>query len=464
MKIPLISSIFKKNSKKLKSIDSLVVKRLKELCEKNSYRLFENIKIEHRSQNITLPLLLYIPKKALILFEYKEWSFNELKNATVEKAHHTTYSENSLSFLNANEFIKEKYLDLTYSDDIQMYNFLIMEQLLYSEYEALNDDFKKLVPKDRVFFNDSTIEDMEVKIENLKLETEKEDDFIKYILTQYVIYTQEGIFFANKSQQKFLEKELKYPFSLKGDRLSGKTSLILLKAVEFAKENKDNKIAVVLKDEESVEVFKENLLNYIEFSLTILDMTQITVFSAESFCDAKYSHILVDDENRYEFVPSRYEMSKKASVLYVNKDIDNDFTLDISYAGDFVEFVVSESPVAYAFSLLGRFKETDKTVSVFSNRKSFEDFLDDIKSFYGDVDVSVSHLKKAKINLLNYNKKASFTSDIAIFTDIETLSKEDVLYYIKSCYEKCYIISNEDFEKIRKEIEKDKKIKYGVEE
>ena len=107
MKIFSFLSLFKKKSKTLKLPDSLLVKKLKQVCKNNNLSIYENITIYHHKQSYFIPLLIVDTKRGIYLFEYKEWSYNDLKDATISKATNQDASEESLSF-EKTQFYKTK--------------------------------------------------------------------------------------------------------------------------------------------------------------------------------------------------------------------------------------------------------------------------------------------------------------------------------------------------------------------
>ena len=65
----------------------------------------------------------------IYLFEYKEWSYDDLKNATVSKATNQDSSDKSLAYEKTHEFIRQKFNELTHNDGVEIHNYLLMENL-----------------------------------------------------------------------------------------------------------------------------------------------------------------------------------------------------------------------------------------------------------------------------------------------------------------------------------------------
>ena len=146
MNLSSIFSLFKKKPKTRKLPDSLLIKKLKEVSKNNGLSIYENITIYHHTQSFFIPLLILDPTRGIYLFEYKEWSYDDLKNATVSKATNQDSSNKSLAYQKTHDFIKQKFNELTHNDGVPIYNYLLMENLNSDEYKHLDDSFKELLP------------------------------------------------------------------------------------------------------------------------------------------------------------------------------------------------------------------------------------------------------------------------------------------------------------------------------
>ena len=93
-----LTSIFKKNKKKLILPESLLTKKLKDIVKEKKLLLYENVTIYHQSIKFFIPLLIIDSKHGIYLFEYKNWSYDELRNSTIHKATNEESKRNSLSF------------------------------------------------------------------------------------------------------------------------------------------------------------------------------------------------------------------------------------------------------------------------------------------------------------------------------------------------------------------------------
>ena len=85
MKFPFFQSLFQHyNNKTLELPESLLVKKLKQVATQNNLPIFENITIYHHNQSFFIPLIIADETRGIFLFEYKDWSYDDLKNAKIE--------------------------------------------------------------------------------------------------------------------------------------------------------------------------------------------------------------------------------------------------------------------------------------------------------------------------------------------------------------------------------------------
>lgn len=151
----MINSLFKKKQK-LSVPESLILKKLKSIAEQNNLFIYENISFYHNEKSYLLPLLLLDTKRGIYLFEYKNWSYDELKLSKIKKATNTTQAENTLTFEAIHNIILEKISFFSNNKKLPIFNFLLMENLNSEQYEHLDDSFKELLPYKKILFNDTT--------------------------------------------------------------------------------------------------------------------------------------------------------------------------------------------------------------------------------------------------------------------------------------------------------------------
>ena len=211
MNLSFFTSLFYKN-KTLKLPDSLLIKKLKSVADKNNFPIFENITIYHHSKNFFIPLLISDESRGIFLFEYKDWSYNELKNAKIEKATLQDSKKDNLAFEKSHEFIKQKFNELIHNDGVPIFNYLLMENLNTDEYKHLDESFQKLLPEEKVMFNDSSEDTILIKILKSKISKIKlpnTSEIMSTLLIQYaIVENSETLHLSSKEQREFIDSPL----------------------------------------------------------------------------------------------------------------------------------------------------------------------------------------------------------------------------------------------------------------
>ncbi|MDH4945180.1 hypothetical protein [Sulfurimonas sp. C5] len=270
-------SLFKKNSSELYVPDSILVKRVKSLAHNSDLKVFSNIDIYLHRQSYNIELLLYDYKRGLYIFEIKKWSFDDLKNATIQKAQNQEHSNNTLAFDKTQEIIKRKFNEITHTDGPKIYNYLLMENLSAEEYEHLDDSFKELLPEEKIIFSDSQTSDIFKKIESEAQVTQKDNTYeLETLLTQYTKIQDDGTFTLCSDQEKtFLDTKLDETTNLATNFHDGKTSLLILKAIIELFEENAKKVIILKPTILARDIAYKKLLEIIEHGIIEFDMNAI---------------------------------------------------------------------------------------------------------------------------------------------------------------------------------------------
>jgi len=283
MNFSFLSTLLKKKQTPLQLPDSLLVKKLKEIAQENQLYLFENQVIYHHSKTYTVPLFILDPNRGIYLFEYKEWSYDDLKNATIEKATRQESSERSLAFEITHEFIKQKFNELTHTDGVSLFNFLLTENLQEEEYEHLDDPFKELMPKERLMFNDTPKEEIISKLRSVQAPNPSLPSVAKVIgtlLVQYLIHEEnKDAALCTQEQRDFIDADITTEQVLFAPSGSGKTSTIVLKAIVEKLKHPQKKVLIIEPTVLACDIIRQKLLHFIEHTIVELDLTSIEVLT-----------------------------------------------------------------------------------------------------------------------------------------------------------------------------------------
>ncbi len=295
MNLSLFFTFLKKNANKTLLLPrQTLLQRLQLVARENTLHLLENVTIYHHSQSFFIPLFLMEQSRGIFLFEYKNWSYKDLKNATIQKATQQDSSKNTLAFEKAHQFIRLKLDNVDFSD-IPIFNFLMMENLSFQEYESLDDTIKRLLPKERIIFNNFSSHDILGSI--IKTEISQNKLFnpsivIGTIFTQYAILDNSNSFIlASQEQMKFIDYILPSIYTLKGVSRSGKTSVILLKAIVEKLQDSSLNIVIIKPISLDCDLLQKKLFDILTYAKIDTTLISIEIMTPKDFVNKYLSKI-----------------------------------------------------------------------------------------------------------------------------------------------------------------------------
>lgn len=364
MNLSFLTSLFKKDTKPLSLPDSILIKQLKAVSRANYFSLFNNVSIFHHAHSYHISLMLLDKSRGLYIFEKKEWSYNDLKNATVEKAQEQESSNATLSYQKSQSLINQKFNELTHHDSVPIFNYLLMENLNTSEYDHLNDSFKALLPKDRIIFNDSIQKDILDKLHDIEpseIPLPASKDIIGNLLIQYTILDDKNsLEICTQEQMDFIDAKISGVKTVNGVAKSGKSNTLLLKAILHILNCSDEKIVIIKPTLLACDIMKKKLLDIIEHAIIDINLLQISIITplelinlhlkrlnkpileAELHIDKTLlkkkfkiaDFIMCDDSDLYEddFINYLMHIQKDADLLLVNQqNQDSTFSFSKSF-------------------------------------------------------------------------------------------------------------------------------------
>jgi len=490
MKIFSFLSLFKKKSKTLKLPDSLLVKKLKQVCKNNNLSIYENITIYHHKQSYFIPLLIVDTKRGIYLFEYKEWSYNDLKDATISKATNQDASEESLSFEKTHNFIKQKFNELTHSDGVPIYNYLLMENLNSDEYEHLSDSFKELLPQQKIMFSDSLEDTIGQKLQEAPLSnnvTLDEVHIMGNLLVQYLIFSNDKtMHLATPNQMHFIDSNIVGLEVLSGSPYSGKTNAIVLKALLSSLQNPDLKIIIIEPTILACDKLKQKLLSIIEHAIIEIDFSNIEIITPIELVnrhlsklkkpnlevvlhvDKKLMHnnfkvadlILCDDANllSYEFIEYLKHIQKKSSLLLVSSVEDANYNFEQSFKDKKVNITFKQTNQhAKALQIISKLLQENSSsdILVVCNNLSRRKLHDDLEFFIKDKAIlldssnNLIHQELDNLLLCSYSQISSMNSKFVILLDVAEASLNEINHAINLAKQEAYVLYEDESHNIK---------------
>ena len=484
MNIPSLTSLFKKKKKKLIVPDTILIKKLKTLSSQSSLYVYKDVTIYHHTEAFFIPLMVIDPLRGIYLFESKEWTYDELKNADIQKAQKQDESENTLAFENKHEIIRKKFNELTHSDGVPIFNYLLMEYLSADEYEHLSDSFKKLLPKEKIIFSDAQEADIFKKLQAASSEDAtllSIDEILGTLFIQYALLRSDNTFcHASQEQRTFIDRELEEYAELYGLPRSGKSSILLLKAVVELLNDASKKIIIIKPTLLACDILKKKLLEIVEHAIVEIDLTSIEILTPlelinrhqkklkreplqQLFIDAKLMKksfevadtILCDDAQLYstEFLEYLKHIQKNRSLLlsYAGSDRDN---AELTHSFENPEKKVSfynTHPHAKAMRIIYSLLENGaKNIAVAANTLSIERLKEDLSSFITEealyIDSSQRLINQNFSNLLlcEYKELSELTINHILLMDLCFSSENEVEYALHLAKKSVDILYEED--------------------
>jgi hypothetical protein len=427
-----ITSHFQKEKQTLKVPDSFLVTKLKNVATKNGIAVFQDITIYHHSSKTIVPLMLVHKDIGIYLFEYKDWSYDELKNAEIQKATEQESKEETLAFQKTHIIIRQRFKEIAYNINIPIYNFLLMENLNFSDYEHLDKSFHKLLPKINIMFSDSSSDEIIDKLtKNKKIEKNLPsiDKIMATISMQYCIYDNNNeINFATKEQMKFIDAPVDSLNSIVGGPKTGKTSAVILKSLLEKLKNPSYKILILKPTTLACDILKSKILQIIEFSIVEVDITTIDVSTPENLLKQKnknYDLVFCDDIEFYsvEFINKLNNFGKNTILIKSSSNQNEDIKFTKSFKNQNKELnFLQTNPHAKALQLVSKLLITNEpkdilVVSLDADRKKL---LEDLQSYIKD-DIE---LVDGSLNLIDNNLKNLL---LATYDDIFSIDVKHII-------------------------------------
>ncbi len=281
-------------------LKSILLKHIKTIaCEYECYFSKDN-DIFYPLINIPIPIILLAPTRGVYILQYKNWDYNKLKNLQAIKKSNQKLSQNTLAFELMHHYIEEKFEKIANIDKIDIFHFAVMPNLLEDDYNKLDSTFHQLMPKQYILFKNSTRNDIQNKLFTMH---SKQNNILTKTLMVSTLYLQKAIIIDNKP--KLLSKEqldiinidMQTKEYVACKDYSGKSSIIILKALYEYLKNTALKILIIAPTSLCVQLLQKKLLEVVEYHLLSIDFSKIKVIQSKDFKNQKADIVFIDDNN-----------------------------------------------------------------------------------------------------------------------------------------------------------------------
>ncbi|MDD5053357.1 MAG: hypothetical protein PHO27_11550 [Sulfuricurvum sp.] len=281
---------------------------LKIFVIKEDGKLFHDFNLFHQDNVSSIDTLIFLPHFGIFIGETINWEASELKNATVERSTRQSKRPAATHLENIEAKIRHKLDDVLSFDSTPIHRFIWLKNLTETEFDTLDSSFHQLLPKSHLFFSDETIESLQLKIHSIGEYLETPLSSIKIIgaLNSYAFILPTPKYpdgaLLSPQQNHFLTSSLAGVITLWGEYGTGKSTLILRKALLLLLSKHDEKILIItptllgselLRDEFLSIVYYGSLkidLNRINFSYPMENFDTLKIFNEATsiFCDDTY--------------------------------------------------------------------------------------------------------------------------------------------------------------------------------
>jgi len=490
MNLSIFKSFFKQKVDNTALKNSIIFKTLEDVSKANNLLVYKEKTIYHHTKSFFVPLLILDPMRGIYIFEYKTWSYDILKNATAQSSKDQLPFSRFSTFDNIKNIIKTKFKELTHTDGVDTFNFLLMENLSTQEYERLDVSLQKLLPKDKIIFNDSTQEDIINKLQSVKDEDKSIPDIahtIGNILIQYLILSDDDtMYMATKEQMDFIDATVEKYQILYGENGSGRTSAILLKTILYKLQNPEHKVLIISPTTLSCDILKKKLLNIVEHAIIELDLTSIDIITPIELLNkhlGKYNKPLLDKTIHISNTLMKKRLQIAQLIICDDSDLlSNDFILYLKHiqSKDNLLLVTNKpltkssfvfktrifqelnirfmqtNPHAKALQLIAKLLKTHKAkdILVVSNETSKKKLNEDLKFFIKGKATLLDSSKNLidqdldNILLVTHANTSAINAKFVIIIDICESSMESLAHAIGSAQNDVYLLYEDICEQI----------------
>ncbi len=334
--------------------------QLEAIARASDALLLRSTSIYLRQEAHTVEALIFDPDHGIYLLDYCDWRYEELKGATVEHPNPDDKRARDVNLDTLHEFIRGKFNEILHTDPCDIKNFLLLEHLSAEEFDQLDMSFHKFLPKDRLIFAQESAEESLAKLHaaipkrdhTLNIPNVLGALFFHLQISSDNLHTERAL--LSLEQRHFIESELPPLSTLCGPYGSGKSSLILLKAILILLQKKARSILIVAATQVACDLLKKQMLEIVEYAIIDIELTSIRIltpeqliaqhyqklYKKESFSFAKItpkmlSHhydaadiIFCDDSHLLDnsFVSYLYHLQRKHTLCLVRRDISGNPT------------------------------------------------------------------------------------------------------------------------------------------
>ena len=313
---------------------------LLECANENALDLYSEIPIYHRQNKIHIPILLFDAHRGIYLIERVDWHFDQIKNATA-KAATPDVKERDVSVDARHAFIRRKFNEILHTDGCNISNFALMEHLSEAEFDQLDESFHRLMPKNRIIFADSDSKTIKTKlaaalsITNKPLERAMLLGALFFHLSVLPDNLSPYYHLLTREQSAFISAPLVPYSTISGPYGSGKSTLILLKAIYELLQDPSLSIMIIMPTLAPCDLLKKRLLEIIEYAIIDIDLSSIIIITPQQLITQHYQKLYKKESFSFAKITPKMlsHRHQNADIVFVDDGylLDDEFLSYITY-------------------------------------------------------------------------------------------------------------------------------------
>ena len=282
---------------------------------KDEAEFYTNTPIFFQDKVKHIEYMMIHPHIGVVLFNCFNYSATELKGVTASKAK-TGEKNADIKTQDDKSFIQSRFDDIFYKQIAPVHSVLVCPTLSENEFDNLDESFHELIPKHFALFSDSN---NAKSLENLKEENTYDLTQIKQALFSELNIANNGKLMT-PNQQKIVQLELTENLCIQGLPGSGKSSVLIAKALFEKQKNPDLNLIIFASRACNVHHLQSLIFSFIELSNWMINPADISVSSFETIQrrhreKEKYEFIICDNVNEADIDGLSSLLSKAGKLL-----------------------------------------------------------------------------------------------------------------------------------------------------
>ena len=312
--------------------DSEIRLRIQEFAKNRQLIYYKSIPIFHRHEKEHINSFILDSHRGMYFINSVDWRLKDIEDATISLATPDKKDSADIQVDSVHKFIKQKFNEILHTEGCALTNILVLNHITKEHYEELDESFHKLMPKERLIFADDTDEDIE-KTLHCALEYFEEPLETSMLLGALFFHLNimpdnlhKNFSILTQEQYDFVSCKLPSFSTLSGTYGTGKTSLILLKAIYELLINPEYKIVIIMPTLAVCDMLKKELLDIIEYAIIDIDLLSIQILSPQQLIAQHHQKLYKNESfNFAKITPKMFSnQSHSADILFC----DDSYLLD----------------------------------------------------------------------------------------------------------------------------------------